>query len=59
MVVSKQQIGLTVTTRTRYYLLSFARDVHCFVAPFAVLEGLISHFGKTSRVFVVNMPITI
>jgi predicted transposase YbfD/YdcC len=44
MVVSERRIGLEVTTETRYYVLSFARDVHRFAT------SIRSHWGIENSV---------
>jgi len=44
MVVSQRRIGDEVTTQTRYYLLSFARDVHRFAS------SIRSHWGIENSV---------
>ena len=44
MVVAQRRIGDEVTTHTRYYLLSFARDVHRFAS------SIRSHWGIENSV---------
>jgi len=44
MVVSERRIGLEVTSETRYYLLSFARNVHRFAS------SIRSHWGIENSV---------
>jgi predicted transposase YbfD/YdcC len=44
MVVSERRIGLEVTIETRYYILSFARDVHRFAT------SIRSHWGIENSV---------
>jgi len=67
MVVSERRIGLEVTTETRYYLLSFAREVQRFATSIrshwgieiACIGCLMSLFGRMSRAFALDMLITI
>ena len=65
---SQRRIGGDVTIETRYYILSFARDVQRFATSIrshwgiencGLMACLTSLFGKMSRVFVPDMLIII
>jgi len=52
MVVSERRIGKEVTTETRYYLLSFARDVKRFASSVRRHWGIGAiRFAETNKQF--------
>ena len=52
MVVSERRIGLEVTTETRYYLLSFAREVQRFATSIRSHWGIGAiRFAETNKQF--------